>query len=185
MSDTKNFLQPILQDISFLNAFLIGRVPGVQLPADREEALKAQVPFFKKTVRDLLPAATKFFCAHEIHGSEIKVLSGSEPEQDLVPDVDGLITASSHVALGITFADCAPVWIVDCNHKAAALVHSGKRGTEAGIVPKAIRLLEKNFSSQPKDCIKKCQGRPQPKHDGNRLANRQRLRRLFSKDDVQ
>lgn len=146
-------LFPILKDIPFVTAFLIGRVPGMQLPADRQEALMAQIPFFKKTVKELLPAAKKFFCAHEVHGSEIAIIRGSDDYGGLVPNVDGLITQESNVVLGITVADCAPVWIIDQKSKAVALVHSGKGGTEAGIVPKAIQLLQKNCSSQLQDLI--------------------------------
>lgn len=153
MDNTKNFLQPILAGRPFFSAFLIGRVPGSQLPSDREEALKAQLPFFKKTVREFFPTAKTFLCAHEVHGSEIAIISGSEGYQDFVPNVDGLVTTQPNVVLGITVADCAPVWIIDSHHKVVALVHSGKRGTEAGIVPEAIQLLQEKYSSQPRDLI--------------------------------
>ncbi|MBX9577913.1 MAG: polyphenol oxidase family protein [Chthoniobacterales bacterium] len=146
-------LQPFLQDLPFLSAYYVGRVPGMQFPADRQEALKAQIPFFKKTARELFPAAKSFFCAQEVHGTEIAILRGSEPQQDLIPNIDGMITNGPGIVLGITFADCAPVWIVDSQRKAVALVHSGRRGTEAGIVPKAIQLLQAKFASQPKDLI--------------------------------
>lgn len=151
-SDTKNFLQPLLEDISFLSAFLIRRVPGAQFPEDREEALKSQLPFFKKTVREILPAATKFFCAQEVHRTEIAIINGREISE-LIPHVDGLITGHPNLALGITVADCAPVWIIDPKCKAVALVHSGKRGTDAGIVPKAIQMLQTKFESRVQDLI--------------------------------
>lgn len=146
-------LFPVHKDLPFLSAYYVGRIPGVQLPAGRDEALRAQLPFFKKTVREILPTAKSFFCAQEVHGTEIAILSGSEPQQDLIPNVDGMITDEPGIVLGITFADCAPVWIIDRQRKAVALVHSGKRGTEAGIVPKAIQLLQTKFASQPKDII--------------------------------
>lgn len=146
-------LFPLLQEFSFLSAFLIGRVPGIQLPNDRQEALRAQVPFFKKTVREILPTAISFLCAHEVHGSEIAMIRGSEGYQDLVPHVDGLITREPHIALGITVADCAPVWIVDPKERIVALVHSGKRGTDAGIVSKAIQRLQKECGSETQNLI--------------------------------
>ncbi len=146
-------LFPILENIPFLSACLIGRVTGVQLPLDRQEALMSQLPFFKERVRNLLPAAKTLLCAHEVHGAEIAIINGEEGYQDLVPNVDGLITTKTNIALGITVADCAPVWIVDPESKAIGLIHSGKRGTDAGIVPKAIQLFQENFSSQPKNLI--------------------------------
>ncbi len=146
-------LQSFCQDIPFLSASLIGRVPGVQLPLDRHEALQAQMPFFKKAVKELLPAAKTLFCAQEVHGTEIAIIEKTTPHQDLIPHVDGMITNEAEIVLGITVADCAPVWIVDSQKKAVALIHSGKRGTEEGIVPKAIQMLQKNFSSKPQDMI--------------------------------
>ncbi len=112
-----------------------------------------QIPFFKKTVKELFPEAISFLCAQEVHGTEIAILSGSDAYQDLVPNVDGLMTREPNIVLGITFADCAPVWIVDPNSKVVAVVHSGRRGTEAGIVPKAIQQLQTKFASQPEDLI--------------------------------
>ncbi|MCX6958526.1 MAG: polyphenol oxidase family protein [Verrucomicrobiae bacterium] len=142
-----------LEDLPFLSACYIGRIPGVQLPTDRQEALKAQIPFFKKTVKEILPAARSFFCAQEVHGTEIAIITGSAPQEDLVPNVDGMITDEPGIVLGITFADCAPVWIIDPQRKVVALVHSGRRGTEEGIVPRAIQLLQTKFASHPKNLI--------------------------------
>ena len=162
----KNFLHsiPLLEDLPFLSACYIGRVPGLQVADDRQETLKAQIPFFKKTVGELFPTAKSFLCAQEVHGTEIAIIRVSDqnsslPRHDqyeisgLIPNVDGIITNVPGIVLGITFADCAPVWIIDPEHKAVALVHSGRRGTDAGIVPKAIQLLQTKFASDPKDLI--------------------------------
>ena len=91
--------------------------------------------------------------AEEVHGSDIAIITKPYPKNGSVPRVDGLITADRNVVLGITIADCAPVWIIDRSGKAVALVHSGKRGTEAGIVPKAIALLQEQFASKIADLL--------------------------------
>jgi copper oxidase (laccase) domain-containing protein len=152
-----SFVLPLLEEIPFLEAYLIKRIPGLALPLHREEALQAQMPLFQKIVQQLLPRAAVFCCAQEVHGSEIAIIKHAPKKQngrcEFIPNVDGLITDDSNLVLGITVADCAPVWIVDPKRQAVAIVHSGKRGTEAGIVPKAIRLLQTNFGSEPRDLI--------------------------------
>lgn len=154
-------MKPLLQDLPFIEAFLIRRVPGKVFSLEREEALKSQMPFFEKTVQAALPEATSLVCAQEVHGTEIalvKEVQKRDPAKHFfhsrfIPNVDGLMTVQPHIALGITVADCAPVWIVDPQTQAMALVHSGRRGTEGGIVPKAIKLLQTHFSCVPENLI--------------------------------
>ena len=87
------------------------------------------------------------------HQASPFLLHDQDAISGLIPNVDGMITAEPGIVLGITFADCAPVWIIDRQRKAMALVHSGKRGTEGGIVSKAIQLLQTKFASQPRDIM--------------------------------
>lgn len=53
---------------------------------------------------------------------------------------DGHATQERGLALAVTVADCAPVFIAHPSG-AVALVHSGWRGTEARIIHQAIRVL--------------------------------------------
>ena len=77
--------------------------------------------------------------AEQIHGSKIATIDN--PSEKPVPGVDGLVTARRGITLGISVADCAAVWIVARDGSAGALLHSGKKGTELGIVPNGIRTL--------------------------------------------
>ena len=87
--------------------------------------------------------------AEQVHGRVIAVLI--EAMASPIPGVDGLITRTRGLTLGITVADCAPVWIVARDGSAGALVHSGKKGTELGIVPQAIRQLLEVANLAPSD----------------------------------
>ena len=53
---------------------------------------------------------------------------------------DGHATQERGIALAVTVADCAPVFLAHPSG-AIAIVHSGWRGTEARIIHQAIRLL--------------------------------------------
>jgi polyphenol oxidase len=56
------------------------------------------------------------------------------------PPADGHATQERGLALAVTIADCAPVFLVHPSG-AVAIVHSGWRGTEARIIHQAIRVL--------------------------------------------
>ena len=65
------------------------------------------------------------------------------------PRTDGVITECKEVLLTTVHADCLPVWLYDEEHEAIGLVHAGWRGTLAGIAPKAVKLMQKTYGSDP------------------------------------
>jgi len=69
------------------------------------------------------------------------------------PGCDGLITNQRRVALGIYVADCCAVYIIDPKTPAIGLVHSGRKGTEVGVVPNAIKEMIERFGSKPPELI--------------------------------
>ena len=69
------------------------------------------------------------------------------------PACDGIITNQRSVALGIYVADCCAVYIVDPKTPAIGLVHSGRKGTELGVVTNAIRQMIERFGSDPANMI--------------------------------
>ncbi len=54
---------------------------------------------------------------------------------------DGHATADPGVLLTVTVADCVPVYLLDVETRAVALLHAGWRGTAAGILKDGITLL--------------------------------------------
>lgn len=67
------------------------------------------------------------------------------------PRTDGAVTDQPGVLLTTVHADCLPVWFYDEKHRAIGLVHAGWRGTLAGIAPKAVRLMQETYGSDPAD----------------------------------
>ncbi len=91
--------------------------------------------------------------ARQVHGREIAVVD-EEPEEDFCFEkCDGIATNQPGVCLGIYVADCAAVFLVDRRRRAIALVHSGKKGTELGIVTAAIETLRARFAVEASDLI--------------------------------
>lgn len=66
-----------------------------------------------------------------------------------LPRTDGVITDQPDVLLTTVHADCLPVWFYDEEHRAVGLVHAGWRGTLAGIAPKAVKLMQREYGSDP------------------------------------
>jgi copper oxidase (laccase) domain-containing protein len=138
--------------------FLIGRIPGLAFTTDRKASLLLQRPLHRKIVEEIFSSSTPqetipLVTADQVHGSDIALVAPPFLETLQIDRVDGLITTHAGVILGITVADCAPVWIVEKKGKAGALIHAGKRGAEAEIVPKAIARLEQEFQIAPSDLI--------------------------------
>jgi copper oxidase (laccase) domain-containing protein len=88
--------------------------------------------------------------AEQIHGAGVGIVEAESTFP--VPGVDALITARRGVPLVIRCADCAPVYLVDPVTPAVGLVHSGKRGTLAGIVQSTLDAMRDRFGSRPGHC---------------------------------
>jgi copper oxidase (laccase) domain-containing protein len=81
------------------------------------------------------------------------VIDGATEEDRCFESCDGLITNQRGVCLGIYVADCCAVYLLDQRFGAIGLVHSGKKGTELGVVPNAIESMGEHFGSRPSDLV--------------------------------
>ncbi|MFQ5747301.1 MAG: polyphenol oxidase family protein [Gemmatimonadota bacterium] len=78
----------------------------------------------------------------QVHGSEVLEVSAGAAGTRSVGRADGLLTADPEVLLGITVADCVPVFLVDPGRRHLALLHAGWRGVAAGILERGLAALE-------------------------------------------
>lgn len=67
--------------------------------------------------------------------------------------LDGHATASRGILLTVTVADCVPIYLIAPAHGAIALLHSGWRGTAAGILERAVRLICTRAGCNPGDIV--------------------------------
>ena len=87
-------------------------------------------------------------------------------KRDKIREGDGYITDDREVTLGVKGADCTPILFEaekDGKIIAVGAVHAGWRGTVAGIAPKCVKMLCREYGVLPKDiraavgpCIHKC-----------------------------
>ncbi|TMC98478.1 MAG: laccase domain-containing protein [Chloroflexi bacterium] len=84
--------------------------------------------------------------AGAVHGASVARV---DEQQGVVRGVDGLVTDRRGVALFATFADCYPVVLWDAEHRAAALVHAGWRGTVARVAPAALKAMRDEYGTDP------------------------------------
>ena len=78
--------------------------------------------------------------AHQVHGTRIVTHTPGWTGLLRVPEADGHLAAGLPTAMAVTLADCVPVFV---GHPSgvAGVLHSGWKGTAAGIVRQLIELL--------------------------------------------
>lgn len=89
--------------------------------------------------------------AEQVHGDRVAVVA--EDSDFLVPGADALVTNVPDLLLMMLYADCVPVYIVDPVTRSVGLVHSGWRGTLAGVVGKTVQAMRDNFGTSPRSCL--------------------------------
>lgn len=129
------------------------RVPGIEMSHDKTEALARLDGVHREIRRKHGLDGAPFITAQQVHGERIGVVDEATAADECFDHCDGLITNRRGLCLGIYVADCCAVYVVDPVRKAIGLVHSGKKGTELGIVPNAIRSMAEHFGSQASDLI--------------------------------
>lgn len=129
----------------------VRRIPGISVSQDKAEVLARLLPWHDAAIALLGFEPDHTFSAEQIHGGGVATITSTSPRW--TPGVDGLMTNVPGLLLGIHTADCAPVYLIDPVRRAIALLHSGRKSTEAGITPRAIRLLTETYGTAPADLI--------------------------------
>lgn len=129
------------------------RVAGIEMSHDKLEAL-ARLDGVHREIRSAHGLGhAPFITAQQVHGKRIGVVDEAITRDKCFDSCDGLITNQRGVCLGIYVADCCAVYLVDPVRDAIGLVHSGKKGTELGVVANAIKSMGDHFGSRPSDIV--------------------------------
>lgn len=142
---------PALAAVPFLRHGFVGRIAGLDVNVERAVALARLGQFHEETRRLLALDAMRFHTAEQIHGAEVAVAGENSPA--VAQGADALVTDCPGVCLGIYVADCAAVYLVDPVRRCIGLAHSGKKGTELGIVPAVIEKMRTEFGAEPERMI--------------------------------
>lgn len=105
-------------------------------------------------------AASVVVHARQVHGAEVRVHGGRDTQAPepagagkappvLVEACDGHATAEPGVLLAVTTADCVPVFVVDPEHRAVALLHAGWRGAAVGVLEEGLGAMGAAFGAEP------------------------------------
>lgn len=124
------------------------RVPGIEMSHDKAEALARLDGVHREIRAEYGLGSAPFMTAQQVHGNEVAVVADAMARDKCFESCDGLITDQRGVCLGIYVADCCAVYLVDPVRRAIGLVHSGKKGTELGVVPNAIKSMVGQFGSR-------------------------------------
>jgi len=94
----------------------------------------------------------------QTHEDNIRVVSIADLGKGIsVPNdikyTDGLMTNIPGIPLITFYADCVPLFFLDKENKAIAVVHSGWKGTVLKIGAKTIRQMTEVYGTKPGDCL--------------------------------
>jgi hypothetical protein len=130
---------PELEARGLLHAFTLRSVPPL---------ISADVP----QILEEAGLPKDYGIGEQTHGVGVAVVNQGGNGK-VIPAVDALITREKNLSLVIRVADCGPVWIHCEKTGAIGLVHSGRKGTEAGVVPATIRKMKEEFGSEPQEMM--------------------------------
>jgi copper oxidase (laccase) domain-containing protein len=156
---------PALSAVGICRHAFAQRIPGVDVSHDKAEVLK-RLDAAHREIRNAIGVGDwPLFTAQQIHGNKIAVAAGvgsarraNRTPQPGVPvhefrACDGIVTDQRGIVLGVYVADCCAAYIVDSKTPAIGLVHSGRKGTELGVVPNAITQMSDRFGSDPANML--------------------------------
>ncbi len=144
---------PALSAIEICRHAFTQRIPGIDVSNDKPEVLK-RLDSAHRAIRKAIGVGDwPLITAQQVHGNKIAVVDTPFKTDKEFPACDGIITNQRGVALGVYVADCCAVYIVDPKTPAIGLVHSGRKGTEFGVVTNALNQMIERFESDPKDMI--------------------------------
>lgn len=136
-----------------IRAFTTGRAAGSFGVGSREPV--ADVMARWAALRQLAGGgAGRLATATQVHGNHVLEHAGTWSGWLRGPEADGHLSLDGGTALAVSVADCVPVFLAHpCG--AFAMLHSGWRGTAAGITERAIALFRSHGLS-PADLLLHC-----------------------------
>lgn len=146
---------PALSALEICRHVFAQRIPGIDVSREKIEMLQRLEAAHREIRKSVRIGDWPLFTAQQVHGNKIAVIDncsrGSAGRE--FPACDAIITNQPGVALGIYVADCCAVYIVDAKTPTIGLVHSGRKGTDLGVVTNAIKQMIERFGSDPTEMI--------------------------------
>jgi copper oxidase (laccase) domain-containing protein len=140
-----------LEGLAGIRHAFLGRVQGLDVRVDREEALARLAEYHAAARVELGFPEEAFATARQVHGDRVAVLREAVTQE--AAETDGLVTNVRGLCLGIYVADCCAIYLADPVRGAIGLLHSGKKGTELGIAERAVETMVREYGSAPADMV--------------------------------
>lgn len=108
----------------------------------------------EKLALELKLDKTKILVPYQTHGSEIAVIDEdflNDTDKDKLNGYDAIITNLGNICIGVTTADCVPVFLYDSKRGVTGIAHAGWKGICAGIVKKTVLKMVETYNSNPMD----------------------------------
>jgi YfiH family protein len=86
-------------------------------------------------------APEHFLSLHQVHSPDVVVATGPW-DGPLRPKADALVTATPHLAIGVTTADCGPILFVDPQKRIIGAAHAGWKGALTGVLESTLQAME-------------------------------------------
>jgi polyphenol oxidase len=97
--------------------------------------------------------------ARQVHGTTIHSVNEGyldrfpEDTPEAWPAGDGLVTDIPGIALGVSVADCVPLWTFDPFRRVLGMFHAGRQGTVAEIASAGIRAMGEHYGCLPTEIL--------------------------------
>ena len=104
-------------------------------------------PELVKMNRDLVARALRVgdghvVTAHQVHSADVAEVTSVWPQEGR-PKVDGLVSNTKGVAIGVLTADCGPVLFADESAQVIGCCHAGWKGALTGVTDTTVKAMEK------------------------------------------
>ncbi|HUC20163.1 MAG TPA: polyphenol oxidase family protein [Candidatus Polarisedimenticolaceae bacterium] len=86
--------------------------------------------------------------ANQNHTDKVHEITDAS-EQTEAAQADALITNTPGWLMGVTIADCIAIMLYDPAHRAAGVIHSGRRGTAKNITGKTVTAMQQTYKTDP------------------------------------
>jgi YfiH family protein len=95
-----------------------------------------------------------FAVARQVHGAEVLLVAEAGPPGLIIcGEGDGLASDRAGLLMTVTIADCVPVFLLDPQARAAALLHAGWRGAAEGILGSGVDVLSGVTGNTPAEFL--------------------------------
>lgn len=122
---------------------------------DKDECVQEN---FRRISKAIGSEFENIVCSKQTHTANVKVVDRSYcgngvSKENILEDIDGLVTNDPEVCLFTSYADCVPLYFVDPVKKVIGLSHSGWRGTVGRIGSETIKVMVEEMGSEVSDIL--------------------------------